>query len=58
MTDLQANQDEFTELMKKQENLEDPNRLHEIRLRMAELNRLYFGAPDSQPKGVLEVPAE
>jgi len=56
LSDLQANHDEFKELMRKQENLEDPDRLHEIRQRMAELNRLYFGAPDTQPKGVLEVP--
>ena len=56
MSDLQANHDEFTELMKEQEHNEDPDRLHQIWLRMTELNRQYFGAPTTQPKGVLEVP--
>ena len=58
MGSLQANHDEFMELIKEQENCEDPDRLHQIWLRMAELNRHYFGTPTTQPKGVLEVPAE
>ena len=58
MSDLQANHDEFTELMKEQENLEDPDRLHEVWLRMSELNRLYFVSSTTQPKAPLEVPAK
>ena len=54
MSDLQANHDEFTELMKEQENLEDPDRLREIRLRMTDLNHQYFGTPDTQPRVMLE----
>jgi len=55
---LQANHDEFTELMKEQENNEDPDRLHQIWLRMAELNRQYFGTPTTPIKVAVEVPAE
>ena len=58
MNSLQANHDEFMELIREQENCEDPDRLHQIYLRMSELNGQYFGAPATQPKGVLEVPAE
>ena len=58
MGSLHANHDEFMELIKGQEHCEDPDSLHQIWLRMAELNRQYFGAPATQPKGVLEVPAK
>ena len=59
MSDLQANHDEFIELMKEQETLENPDRLHEIRLRMTELNRQYFGeTPATPPKVAVGVPAE
>lgn len=58
MSSLQANHDEFTELMKEQENLEDPDRLHQIWLRMSELNRQYFGTPTTPIKVAVEVPAE
>ena len=58
MGSLQANHDEFTELMKEQENNEDPDRLHQIWLRMAELNRQYFGTPTTPIKVAVEVPAE
>ena len=58
MSDLQENHDEFSELMKEQENLEDPDRLHEIWLRMSELNRHYFGAPATSIKVAVGVPAE
>ena len=56
MSSLQGNHDEFMELIREQEHCEDPDRLHQIWLKMAELNRQYFGAPTAQPKGVLEVP--
>ena len=58
MSDLQANHDEFTELMKEQKNLEDPDRLREIRLRMTELNHQYFASPPLfTPRQKMEVPA-
>jgi len=58
MSDLQSNHNKFTELMKEQKNLEDPDRLRVIRLRMTELNRQYFGeAPATQPKAIVGVPA-
>jgi len=44
--------------MKEQENNEDPDRLHQIWLRMAELNRQYFGTPTTPIKVAVEVPAE
>ena len=57
MSDLQTNHDEFTELMKEQENLEDPDRLREIRLRMTELNHQYFASPPLfTPRQKMEVP--
>jgi len=46
------------ELMKEQENLEDPDRLREIRLRMTELNHQYFGTSTAQPKAIVGVLAE
>ena len=58
MSDLQTNHDEFTELMKEQKNIEDPDRLREIRLRMTELNHQYFGTPTTPTKVAVEVPAE
>ena len=58
MSSLQANHGEFLELMKEQENNEDPDRLHQIWLRMAELNRQYFGTPTTPIKVAVEVPAE
>ena len=56
MGSLQANHNEFMELIREQENCEAPDRLHQIWLRMSELNRQYFGASATQPKGMLEVP--
>ena len=56
MGSLQANHNEFMELIREQENCEDSARLHQIWLRMTELNRHYFGASATQPKGMLEVP--
>jgi len=57
LSSLQANHDEFTELMKEQENLEDPDRLREIRLRMTELNHQYFASPPLfTPRQKMEVP--
>jgi len=57
LSDLQTNHDEFTELMKEQENLEDPDRLREIRLRMTELNHQYFASPPLfTPRQKMEVP--
>ena len=56
MGSLQANHDEFMELIREQEHCEDPDSLHRIWLRMKELNGQYLGAPTAQPKGVLEVP--
>ena len=58
MSDLQANHDEFMELIKEQEHCQEPDSLHQIWIRMSELNHQYFGTPTTQPKGVLEVPAE
>ena len=58
MNDLQGNHDEFMELIREQEHCEDPDRLHQIWLRMAELNRHYFGTPTTPIKVAVEVPAE
>ena len=58
MSSLQANHGEFMELIKEQEHCEDPDSLHQIWLRMAELNRQYFGAPTTSIKVAVEVPAE
>ena len=58
LSDLQANQDEFTELIKEQEHCEDPDHLHQIWIRMAELNRQYFGTPATPTKVAVEVPAK
>ena len=58
MGSLQANHDEFMELIREQERCEDPDRLHQIYLRMSELNGQYFGTPATPIKVAVEVPAE
>ena len=59
MSDLQANHDEFIELIREQENCEDIERLHQISLRMSELNQEYFGSPPTRTRlALVEVPVE